>query len=418
MKLTTLTLAFALAAPTWSAPRALAADPFYLHDGDRVVFYGDSITSDGAYARFVEDYARTRFPGWDLRFYNAGVGGDTVRGGGAGDIHTRLERDVIALRPTVVTIMLGMNDGGYRPLEPKTLADFTDGYRAIAERLRAALPGARLFFIRTSPFDDVTRVPDFDPGYDEVLRRLGDAVQAIAGVEKAQTADFGTPVDDGLRAVWRHDRDLARQILPDRVHPGPSGHLLMGATLLRAWHAPSLVARVSLNAATAAVVYAQNASVSQLDAAEGRLSWTQSDLAVPLPVRFDTADADLAEKALADLEGLDAEPLTVTGLAPGYYELKIDDLGVGRFGTDELALGVNLARYDTPMRHQAYQVLWAVEAGQQMQKVRRQLLVAAASDPSLQKAAAVLAARDESDQAARSHLAAPLARRFSLTRVP
>ena len=50
-----------------------------------------------------------------MRFYNAGVGGDTVRGGGAGPIDVRLERDVIALKPTVVTVMLGMNDGGYKP---------------------------------------------------------------------------------------------------------------------------------------------------------------------------------------------------------------------------------------------------------------------------------------------------------------
>ena len=60
-----------------SAP-ALAAEapaPFALRDGDRVVFYGDSITQDGAYARFVEEYVRTRFPRWDIRFYNAGVGG-------------------------------------------------------------------------------------------------------------------------------------------------------------------------------------------------------------------------------------------------------------------------------------------------------------------------------------------------------
>ena len=42
-------------------------------------------------------YVRTRFPQWDVRFHNAGVGGDTVRGGGAGPVDVRLERDVIAL---------------------------------------------------------------------------------------------------------------------------------------------------------------------------------------------------------------------------------------------------------------------------------------------------------------------------------
>ena len=37
-----------------------------------------------------------------------------VTGGWAGDIDLRLRRDVIAYRPTVMTIMLGMNDGSYK----------------------------------------------------------------------------------------------------------------------------------------------------------------------------------------------------------------------------------------------------------------------------------------------------------------
>jgi len=72
-------LCLSLALLPFAVP-ARAADPaapFALHDGDRVVFYGDSITQDGGYGRFVEEYVRTRYPRWDVRFYNAGVGGDT-----------------------------------------------------------------------------------------------------------------------------------------------------------------------------------------------------------------------------------------------------------------------------------------------------------------------------------------------------
>jgi len=46
-----------------------APSQFALRDGDRVVFYGDSITQDGGYARLVEEFVATRFPGWDLRFW-------------------------------------------------------------------------------------------------------------------------------------------------------------------------------------------------------------------------------------------------------------------------------------------------------------------------------------------------------------
>jgi lysophospholipase L1-like esterase len=402
-----------------SAP-ALAAEPpgpFALKDGDRVVFYGDSITQDGAYARFVEEYVRTRFPRWDIRFYNAGVGGDTVRGGGAGPIDVRLERDVIALQPTVVTIMLGMNDGGYKPFDPMTLAAFGEGYRAIVAKLQQALPGVRLTFIRSSPFDDVARPPQFAPGYDDALRRLGCYVTTLGAKEKATVVDFRDPVNAGVAAVLKDNPDLARQIVPDRVHPGSSGHLVMGATLLRAWNAPGLVARVEIDAAARAVVAAENTEVSALAATEGGLSWTGLDRALPLPLSFEDGETELAEKAGADIESLDRQPLVVTGLPAGRYELKIDGQSSGTFADADLARGVNLARLWTPMRWQARAVKWSVAGGHEAQRLRRDLLAGAAKDPSLQAAAETLAARDEAAQKQRSVDATPKPRRYELTMV-
>jgi len=93
---------------------AKGQDVFYLHDGDRVVFYGDSITEQAYYTTFVESYVLTRYPRFNVAFVNSGVGGDRVSGGAAGPIEKRLDRDVIGQKPTVLTIMLGMNDGGYR----------------------------------------------------------------------------------------------------------------------------------------------------------------------------------------------------------------------------------------------------------------------------------------------------------------
>ena len=413
-----LFLVSALAVPAASpAAPPEAPAPFALRDGDRVVFYGDSITQDGAYARFVEEYVRTRFPRWDIRFYNAGVGGDTVKGGGAGPIDVRLERDVIALKPTVVTIMLGMNDGGYKPFDPMTLATFGEGYRAIVAKLQQALPGVRLTFIRSSPFDDVARPPQFAPGYDDTLRRLGCYVTTLGAKEKATVVDFRDPVNAGIAAVLKDNPDLARQVLPDRVHPGAAGHLVMGATLLRAWSAPALVTRVEIDAAGQRVVAAENTDVSGLAATEGGVSWTQLDRALPLPLSFEDGETELAQKAGADIESLDREPLVVTGLASGRYELKIDGQSVGTFADAELAKGVNLARYRTPMRWQAYTVKWSVGGGHEEQRVRRELLVAAAKDPSLQAPADALATRDEAVQKQRSLEAIPKPRRYELVPV-
>src|SRR6478752_1154042 len=91
--------------------------PFYLKEGDRVVFYGDSITDQRLYTTFTETYVLTRFPAMKVDFIHSGWGGDRVGGGGGGPIDVRLERDVIAYKPSVMTIMLGMNDGSYKALD-------------------------------------------------------------------------------------------------------------------------------------------------------------------------------------------------------------------------------------------------------------------------------------------------------------
>src|SRR5712672_6136 len=93
------------------------AESFALKNGDRVVFYGDSITDQRLYTTFAETYVVTRFPNTHVTFTHSGWGGDRVGGGGGGPIDVRLERDVLAYRPTVMTIMLGMNDGSYRAFD-------------------------------------------------------------------------------------------------------------------------------------------------------------------------------------------------------------------------------------------------------------------------------------------------------------
>ena len=401
--------------------RGVAAEspsPFALRDGDRVVFYGDSITQDGGYGCFVEEYCRTRFPNLNLRFFNSGVGGDTVRGGGSGDIAERLERDVIRMKPTVVTIMLGMNDGRYRKLEPATLTAFTEGYRAIVVMIKQAIPGVRIYLIRSSPFDDVARPPEFAPGYMDVLRQMGDAVAAIAHEQQATVVDFGGIVADGIKLAVRRNPERALHLLPDRVHPSPAGHIVMGAALLRALGAPAVVSRVEIDAKGATVLAADNATVTTLKVAGGVVAWSETDGALPLPLNFQDANVDLAQVAGADLESIDSEELLVRGLPPGRYQVTIDDRSVGPFSESELAHGVNLAVYDTPMRWQAYQMVWASEGGRDVQRMERHLRHSARGDAGATAAADFLLAKDEGDQATRSKAAIPVEHHFSVTLAP
>jgi lysophospholipase L1-like esterase len=398
------------------APSLAHGQGFALKDGDHVVFYGDDITEDGQYARAVEEYVATRFPAWNIDFFYAGVSGDKVSGGDAGSIDVRLDRDVIAAHPSVVAIMLGMNDGGYRPFDQGLFDAYGQGYRRILGRLAEALPGARFTPLGPSPFDDVTSRPAFAEGYSAVLRRYGKLVEEVAKERGATFVDLGTPLQTGLEKVNKLSPSLARMIIPDRVHPGPAGHLVMAGALLRAWNAPPLVTLVEIDAtaAMAHLVRAENTEVTGLLAKE--LTWTQTDKALPLPVRFGDSDVDLAETAGAGLEALDQQVLKITGLSKGSYELLIDGASLGRFSETELGLGVNLAIRDTPMLKQALAVRSAVRGRPPVQFVRRRLLVAADRDSKFADAAAALEgfdARLHQDQRAR---AVPTSRRYEVRR--
>jgi hypothetical protein len=58
---------------------AAAPTDFAIHNGDTVVFLGDSITAARQYSKVIETYTLLRFPDWKVRFINAGHGGETAQ---------------------------------------------------------------------------------------------------------------------------------------------------------------------------------------------------------------------------------------------------------------------------------------------------------------------------------------------------
>src|ERR1700723_4215515 len=162
---------------TSQAQQSASATDFAIVDGDRVVFYGDSITEQRLYTSDIETFVLTRFPERKVLFFESGVGGDKVSGGMDGPIDQRLHRDVFEHQPTVVTIMLGMNDGFYRAFDPDIFESYKTGYRSIVEAVQKQFPTARLTLLKPSPYDDVTR-PDMLPGgYKKVLQQFGGFVR-------------------------------------------------------------------------------------------------------------------------------------------------------------------------------------------------------------------------------------------------
>ena len=329
---------------------------FSLHPGDRVVFYGDSITDQRLYTVYVETYVLTRFPKLNATFVHSGWGGDRVSGGGGGPVDVRLDRDVIPYQPTVMTIMLGMNDGGYRAFDEGIFATYTQGYQHIVESVQKAYPQIRFTLIQPSPFDDVTRPPKFEGGYNAVLIRYGEWVKDYAQRIGATVADLNTPVVAVLEKANAADPKLAQGILPDRVHPGPDGHLIMAEAILKAWNAPATVTAVEINAAKKRVVNATNTDIDDLASHAHVLSWKQTDGALPMPFDPSNPVTALVMRSSDFIQALDQEPLRVTGLKAERYTLKIDDENIGTFTREQLAEGINLAELSTPMSKQAMTV--------------------------------------------------------------
>jgi lysophospholipase L1-like esterase len=353
------------------------AQSFALKDGDRVVFYGDSITEQRLYTSDVEEFVLTRFPGSKVTFIQAGVGGDKVSGGRAGTVDMRIARDVVAYRPTVVTIMLGMNDGFYRLYDPGIFQSYADGYRHLVDSIQSKVPEAHLMLLKPSPYDDVTREPLLENGgYNLVLQRFGDFMSQLAAEKHLQVADLNSQVVAALTKAKAIDPAFSTTLIPDRVHPGNSVHWLMAEAILKVWGAPSVVTSVTIDGAKPAAGEIANTQITELHKSKGSLAWLETDQALPLP--FPSSDSDpfvaLAIHASDLIEALDQETLRIHGLAPGKYDLKIDERSVGAFDQPQLESGINLALLETPMLEQARLVAFDTERRSEIDRARANLI--------------------------------------------
>jgi len=224
---------------------SIPAGQFHLRDGDRVVWFGDSVTELGAYHRLVEEFARVKFPERRIYYGNAGLSGDTAPGGLA-----RLDDDVMVHNPTVVLVNFGLNDSGY-----DTWADgwaeraqrYRDAMAQIIERLRYY--GVRVYLM-TPYTTDYVRRPDFAAAdVNQPLRQF-----AVIQNELATAYGLTKPADWGL--VCEAVRNLEKPSNPnfyfaaDAVHPDERGHLLAASVILQMWAAPFVTTNIALQPLT------------------------------------------------------------------------------------------------------------------------------------------------------------------------
>ena len=340
-----LAVSLLLAAPL------LPAQSFYLHDSDRVTFYGDSITAQRFYTRDVQDFVATRYPGLKVDFHNAGVPGDKVNGGYAGDATTRVARDVKPWSPTVITVMLGMNDGGYVPPDPKIFGEYQTGYSTLLGLLRDAAPSARITLLENTPYDEITHGTEFT-GFMATTEQNARSTPALATREHLPIVDTYSPTVELLQRAKLANPSFASLLVADRIHPAEPTHWILAAALMKAWHVDPVVSSVTIVSDARSVINSQRTNVTRVTRDGTRIEWDQMDQALPLPFNFDNELMNFV-LSVSDLFSADLEMLRVRALRAGEYTLRIDSMEIGSFSAQQLENGINLATMKTPMWQQA-----------------------------------------------------------------
>ena len=321
----TFTVSFATLTPAADPPKG-----FFFQKGDRVLFLGDSITEQYQYSSDIELYLTTRFPKANFFFLNAGIGGDTANGGAG-----RFQSHVLDEKPTAITINFGMNDGGYGAFNPNSNKNFVAKTEAMLDAAKKA--GVRVALVSPNAVDP--RVAERFKLYLETQKQFYAPLKEAAAKYGAEYVDQYGITRAELEAMAKDD-PTAQKAKPfgDGFHTSSPGGLLMAHAILTGLKAPALVSNVSIDA-KAAKADAKQATVTDVAATSGGVTFTRTDEALPLPVQKDWLPM---LPYLNELKDLNWYGLTVTGLAVGEYAVKIDGKEVAKYTAKQLSEGVNL----------------------------------------------------------------------------
>ncbi len=356
-----------MAAVMPAAMPARAEEPFALKDGETVVFYGDSITENGLYVRYVEAYLRTRFPEKRFRVLNRGISSETLSGTSEPDHDPRrpcaldrFARDIAPADPDVLVVCFGMNDGNYFPFDAERFARYQAGVRRLIEIARTETR-ARILLL-TPPTYDAYRRQVLNPNataygyqypaidYDATLGRYAAWLLTLR-TDDVSVADLHTAMNEHLRR--RREGQVSFSLQDDGIHPGPTGHWLMAQTVLAAWNAPAICAEVRVDAGRMRVL-AGNVEGLRRDGTAIGFTW-RAPVPMPMDPRWD--GRSLAIEQVRDR--FNRYTLAVTGLAPGRYRLTADGQDIFVNGHDEYAKGIDLLDHPLPTVRAAA-VVWSL----------------------------------------------------------
>lgn len=318
-----------------------AAPGLVLKDGDRVVFLGDSITQQQLYTRYVMNYFALRYPDLKVTFRNAGWSGDRAPGGLA-----RLERDVLSLSPTVVSICFGMNDGQYKAFDQAVYDTYIKGMTDLVAALRKA--GVRVVVLTPGCVDPHDK--DGLKVYNTTLGKYADGLMKLGHDQDLTVFNIHRLMLDVQNAAKAEDPKFT--MIPDGVHPSPPGHALMAFGLISSLGCMGGASSLQIDAAKS-TAKTDRCKVLGLKVSEDAISFNRTDDGLPSFV--DEGVAGIVKYA-PYLSVMNQYMFSVTGLKAGNWNLTVQGTPVGTFTADELARGVDLAGKPGPWQNLAEQV--------------------------------------------------------------
>lgn len=324
-----------------------------LKDGDSMVFLGDSITHQCLYTQYIEDYFYTRYPDRRISFHNSGVGGDR-----ASDALARFDDDVAVFKPKYVTILLGMNDGSYTKFEPQVFETYEKGMIELLDKI-ASIGAIAVPMTPTMHDSRAARMrkpaEPRDTYYNSVLAFYGTWLREIACQRGLGFVNMWAPLND--LTLEQRKKDAKFTLIPDAVHPSPTGQVVMATAIINDMIPRSSVSQIVVRQQPKTGkfnVTAANGKAADLEASDDKISFTFKANALPWVLPPEAAEGC----KLTHLgHRYSNEKITVGNLKPGKYELHIDGTLIGSYTDGQLAFGVELEGNDkTPQYQQALKV--------------------------------------------------------------
>lgn len=311
---------------------------FFLRDGDIYVIYGDSITDNTAYPRLIENYVLTRFPKWNVTFFNLGYSGDMAYN------LFRLKRDILPVKPTAITECMGMNDAGQRALSIPHYENYIIYTRHMVRLLREANPKMRIALVSAIPYENRPGADNLAEGtYAQVLRLFSRAKQQLARELDLPFVDLFTGYGEkvGLGKVVYPDFILSS----DGIHPNDIGQTMIGMIILQGLNATSEIAALNLEIIknNPCLVSSERCRIKDLKIREGVISFQRMAEALPCPVEVSSEQARRFLDLVNFADEINRDMLTVRNLPEKAYELKINGIAIDIYSSRELASGINIA---------------------------------------------------------------------------